>query len=353
MLKSIDILIGISLVMLLASLVVTALTEFVTNLWNSRGRHLLQGIADLLQQIDPNLERALATKIAAAVLTHPLIRDVAGRYGTVIQREELTKILLELAADDGPQKLDDTVRQRLAQALSKNGISHPDQVIQRVRELILQLELSRPDLATHVRHSIALLEEAQSAFVAKVNGWFDQTMDRVSARFTLTTRGVTLVIGLLLAFAVQLDTPLLVNRLATDPQLRASMIQQAAALDAQQHAWDQMTAEQRRQAFDKLANANLVTIPSDFAEWWSNWSGPGAHPTVLGAVLTAILLSFGAPFWYNALKNLLRLRSTLAQKETDQAEQRTAGQGSQVSAATVERTVAAAIGERGDLRAFG
>ena len=30
---------------------------------------------------------------------------------------------------------------------------------------------------------------------------------------------------------------------------------------------------------------------------------------------TALLLSLGAPFWYGALQNLLKLRSVLAQKD--------------------------------------
>ena len=35
----------------------------------------------------------------------------------------------------------------------------------------------------------------------------------------------------------------------------------------------------------------------------------------LGVMLTWMLLSLGAPFWYDALKDLLKLRSSLASKE--------------------------------------
>ena len=106
MLKTVDVLIGLTVVMLLASLIVTVLTQFITSVCNSRGRHLLHGVADLLQQVAPGVEREAAGKISAAVLTHPMIRAAGGRYGDVIQRGELTKILLELAADNGPQKLE-------------------------------------------------------------------------------------------------------------------------------------------------------------------------------------------------------------------------------------------------------
>ena len=54
----------------------------------------------------------------------------------------------------------------------------------------------------------------------------------------------------------------------------------------------------------------------------ANWSGNGLHPNSMGVLLSAILLSFGAPFWYDALKNLLQLRSILAQKDDEQRAKR-------------------------------
>jgi hypothetical protein len=44
-----------------------------------------------------------------------------------------------------------------------------------------------------------------------------------------------------------------------------------------------------------------------------DWSLLGR--TWRGVVLTWVLLSLGAPFWYDALKDLLKLRSSMAQKD--------------------------------------
>jgi hypothetical protein len=41
-----------------------------------------------------------------------------------------------------------------------------------------------------------------------------------------------------------------------------------------------------------------------------------------GIVLTWVLLSLGAPFWYDALKDLLKLRSSLAKKDEDARKER-------------------------------
>jgi hypothetical protein len=47
--------------------------------------------------------------------------------------------------------------------------------------------------------------------------------------------------------------------------------------------------------------------------WTRDWSL--MTPPLLGIALTWILLSLGAPFWYDSLKDLLKLRSSMAQKE--------------------------------------
>jgi hypothetical protein len=43
---------------------------------------------------------------------------------------------------------------------------------------------------------------------------------------------------------------------------------------------------------------------------------------VLGVLVTSLLLSLGAPFWYSALGRLLQLRSVLAVKDDDQRKAR-------------------------------
>jgi hypothetical protein len=100
------------------------------------------------------------------------------------------------------------------------------------------------------------------------------------------------------------------------------MVQQSVAIDLQQHEFDKIPSEMRNQFFDKLASADLVSVPASFAEWRADWSGSGLHPNPVGVLLSAVLLSFGAPFWFNALKNLLQLRSILAQKDDEQRAQR-------------------------------
>jgi hypothetical protein len=67
-----------------------------------------------------------------------------------------------------------------------------------------------------------------------------------------------------------------------------------------------------------LAENGLVAAPRSPGEWTRRW----AQTNVVGVLITALLLSLGAPFWYSALGKLLQLRSVLAVKDDDQRKAR-------------------------------
>lgn len=368
MLKTIDVLIGLSVVMLMVSLVVTMLTQFVVSVINSRGRHLMHGIADLLEQIDPGLTRQVAEEISTKVLTHPVVRASGKRLGHVIHREELTRLLMELAAGSGTEKLSESAAEALRNLLRRDGVSEPGQMLDNVRSLALQLEKANPELAANARQSLAMLQEANSQFLAKINTWFDQTMDRVSARFTGSTRAITVACSLFVAVALQLDTAALVNRLSADDELRRSLVQQAIQLEQSPPAATQLPpaqpgsavlslTEEDRRNLSALMQVGVIDLPAP-GSWMARWSDTRRPINKLGVLLTAMLLSLGAPFWFNALKNLARLRSLSASKEDSERRER---QTTQTPSGAAPANGAAApsppssllSGERGDLRAFG
>jgi len=336
MLVSIDILLGLSEVMLLASMAVTVLAQAVTGALNSRARHLLYGLAYLLQQIDPDIQQEAARRIAATILMHPMIRDGMRRYGSTIHREEFTKLLMDLASGNAPQevaeRLGDETQKVLIALLEKNGVTDPKGVLDNARLLALQLEIDKPELASHVRHSMALLQAAKGQFIAKINTWFDQTIDRVGERFTVSMRIITVTCSLAVACTLQLDTIQLINRLSIDSELRNSLVQKAVEMsekvEAAPDTLNQLSG-QNKDDIKQLLQLGIVTIPKSFAEWQRNWS----TVSPLGIAFTVMLLSLGAPFWYNALKNLLKLRSTLASKDDAQRQERQTTQSAEKSPA--------------------
>lgn len=350
MLKTVDVLIGLSVVMLIVSMAVTVVTHFVNSVANSRGRHLLKGLTSLLQQIDPTLYQQTAKEIVTKVLTHSLICQKGGRLGTVIHREELTQLLLELASGEGPQRLDDASARALTRVLQANGISDPGATLKNIRQLALQLEVSNPGLANHVRNSLAILQGAPSDFVAKINAWFDQTVDRISERFTASSRVTTFVAALLVAFVLQLDTVGLINRLSMDDSLRSSFVQQALQIEKNPATITQPSRAYYDNYYRLLASDGLIALPQGLKDWEAQWR----LSKLAGILLSTLLLSLGAPFWYNALKNLLQLRSVIAGKDDDQRQARQSSQnGAAASVTPAPTTPSVPVGERGELTAVG
>jgi hypothetical protein len=412
MLKTLDILIGVATVMLLFSMAVTIVTQFVANLMQSRGKNLREGLAGLLKQIDPNIAAEAAGKIAETLLKHPLVAEANGKLGEVIHREEFTTLLLGLSAGESAATLEPVAKKALDDLLAKNGITDPAGTLKNIRAASLQLEAISPELANDVRHGMAVLQEARSQFVAKVHGWFDQTIDRVSARFTVTARIVTFIASILVATTVQLDTFALVNRLSVDDQFRdavrgnadklmkdAAAAQQASATanssptptpsptptqaadgqvpgstpsptatsastptsstmtpagtsssnPAPSPAGDSATTAVQKEYYNLLSTAGLVTMPGQ------HWGERFAAAKIPGILLSALLLSLGAPFWYGRLQDLLKLRSTVAQNDAVQRCIRQTNQTpvdgtSGAAAAVVSMAVA---GEQGDPNAVG
>ncbi len=362
MLKTLDILIGATTVVLMFALALTVLTQALTSLLERKGQHLRRGLASLLQQLGI-VERPIAERIAGAVLEHPLLspgKNWTGRIrlGAVIHREEFTTLLLDAASGEQPSlwpALDETARESLKKMLVANGIHNPAAVLRQVRMAALQLEAGAPELANDVRQSMALLREATSDYVARVNAWFDQTIDRVSLEFTRHTHYVTFLLSILVVLSVQLDMIAVVNRLAVDQSLRQAIMQSAeddpgmqqpggggteiktgaAAASSGSDGGSAPAAGAQAASgaggtsgasvggtgvkikgsyYDALAQAGLITFPFDRARWPQQWS----VRKVPGMLIAVLLISLGAPFWYNILKDLLGLRSSLSAKDDAQ-----------------------------------
>src|SRR5215203_4109242 len=387
---------------------VTVITQALTTVVNSRGKHLQRGLADLLGQIDPALTETLCSAIASQVLTHPLVsgsaapiapadgngvvtrirRLVGGaRLGNVVHREEFTKLLMGLAAGEGTSQLPQTARAALVTAMANNGIANPDATLKSIRTMALQLERSAPELSTSVRQNAAILHAAESDMVAKINNWFDQTMDRTSQRFTASTRAITFAGAFIVAFGLQVDTPSIANRLAADDALRAEFVREANTLN-QQHQEDERKAAAVARAEDSAGAQEKTPQAAAPAPAEPVPVAPAAAPrapiasavieqqyrafllqngiiklptsgaflagydvsSCLGMLVTALLLSLGAPFWYTALGQLLQLRSVLAFKDDAQRTQRQSNEPPSTPPAASARTAPPTVpADRGDL----
>lgn len=178
--------------------------------------------------------------------------------------------------------------------------------------------------------------------MARLNTYFDDMMDRVTERFTFSTRMVTFVASLTIAVVTQLDVIAVVNKLSMDDKMRDAFVQEAIKVaptgSTSSSATLGVDEAKARDYYLFLGKAGVLNLPTS-KNWVNNWS----NVSVAGIFLSALLLSLGAPFWYAQLNNLLRLRSVIAHK--DEAERK--------DRQSLTQKTAPVESERGDLTAVG
>jgi hypothetical protein len=127
-----------------------------------------------------------------------------------------------------------------------------------------------------------------------IKTWFEDSMDRVSGWYKRTVQIWTLVIGLVLALALNADTLRIGKSLWQDTATRSAIVAQAqvrAKLD--NGATSGLTAD------DQKALGQLLGWETSPDCWWT-WG--------VGILLTTAAVSLGAPFWFDALKRFVNLR---------------------------------------------
>jgi len=353
-LRYLDILIGFALVMALVSSFVTLLTQIVHTLSKTRSKLLEQGIASLLKRAEPSLADH-ANDIAQAVLRWQNASGDSDDKREVIVREQLVKILLEIVADPSPADPQNGISQEAKDALAKlftdesgqlDSTAYAQKLLETIDRGICELETKNPKLASHVVHAQAIVEAKAGKFIDATMTRFDGMSENVSAIFTSHSHRITFLVSLLLALALPLDTIDLLKSLSSDDKLRDALVTEAIKESA---SHNQASPPIQVQSPDK-ANQPLTPAASntnalddiDFAavkKAYGQLNDPqlnlvshGGWSSILefdqpslvfylefifGCFLTGLLLSIGAPFWFNALKDLLNLRSSVA--KTDDA----------------------------------
>jgi hypothetical protein len=199
-------------------------------------------------------------------------------------------------------------------------------------------------------------------FRASIENWFDETMARASGWYKKYTQIILLFIGLGISIVFNVDTLEIINKLEKDPEIREQLVQQAdnfvaahpnldeelvqakmqhtklmeivAKQSSASDSIDPSIEEQKIAAYeqlkvkrDSLVDAADQLIKEDLDKvnnllgeqiWSYKWRGwPIFLQSIFGWLLTAIALSLGAPFWFDLLNKMMKLRSSVSSGKTE------------------------------------
>ncbi|HEY5956910.1 MAG TPA: hypothetical protein VIV60_10170 [Polyangiaceae bacterium] len=259
----------------------SAIVEFLESLRAQRGKQLAIAV-----------EGMLGAELKARFYRHGLIQSLskAGRLPSYLPARSFSRVTLDLLGVDASQ-----FRQ------------HIDAMPGEIGTILRSLAKDATDyehLVLHVEH------------------WFDSTMDRCSGWFRRRARWTAFASGFVVAAVLNIDTVEIAAAFYSDAHLRLSVVTQAES-DGQ--------VPIGRRAADKGPHVMSIPVESGTlplgwensrfaaqADWsehaWRQpgfWFGP-VLMKIVGLLMTALTASLGAAFWFDVLRRLLSIRTSLA-----------------------------------------
>jgi hypothetical protein len=162
-----------------------------------------------------------------------------------------------------------------------------------------------PQLRTLLQSLHAKASGNVENFQREIAAWFDAGMGRVSGLYKKKSQAWCFVIAFIIAAALNIDSIHLFQTLWQHP----SSVAQLNLLSADPALAGKMTGQQLN---DFTSSLNALPIG------WDNEFKPS---TVVGWFITASATLFGAPFWFDILKTLVRLRGTGTKPEAESHKQ--------------------------------
>jgi hypothetical protein len=277
-------------------------------------------------------------KVSSVFYKHPLIKFLSNSNVLVtkpsyISRDTFSKVMIDLLRGKNAQP----------------GSSHRTEIENSLKENAALPWDNQVSFNSETREYLnTLWVDAQGdveRFKEHIERWFDEMMDRSSGWYRKYTKIIALGLGLVIAGLFNVDTLAIIKKLHRDPKLREQLVMQADAytkahpnlvkdLEATRVEIERLNTKTNNPDTAKKKEA-LIQTQSQYAEAKkmadslykqatdmmdkeiksvNDLLGLGGMPkmaNIPGLILTAFAISFGAPFWFDLLNKLIKLRSSV------------------------------------------
>ncbi len=370
-----NIVFGFAVVMLLFSLVITVMVQIVVVAGGLRSSNLLWAVTKVLDRI-PGLQKH-ATEIAEKALQHPAIIST-GKKAKVIGLKELLAVLYDLTGSSNTslkEKTKNKLNEVLKSAVPQESQYHAERLAKEFKSLFPN-ESVKMDEAMNLFQQKAgklasdfntwfdtIMNRSTDRFVKNTRIWTvvfavllafglqinsfdllknlstnaelragliqmaDQTLTRADE--VLFTKSITVeTLELISQNFEDFKNKNIPTGLVTRSQGLGWLTDQfkdslnfAKIKKAYEETFDKLTpqrlgklGEQMYGLKDELEASRLVIFPENVSIYIDGWKLESFWKQLPGILLSLILLSLGAPFWFNALRTLTSLRPILAGK---------------------------------------
>jgi len=366
-----DVVIGLVFVYLLYSMLATILQELLATWFSFRSKLLERAISRMLEdgsvfdkrfgslkalfkKINPSEN---ATNITGLFYNHPMVKYLAeddyNSKPSYITKETFSKVMIDLLHGENVKPGED-IRPYIEKSINDgktalSNIPFDDQTLRFIRSVWID---AQGDI---------------DVFRKSLEQWFDDTMERCTGWYKKHTQYILLVLGLCIAIVFNVNTIDIIGKLEKDPALRESVVQQANAFttahpNLYQERENSLIDNNKKYSTPLLVSKTdtiakkdslirqIIHTKSDSLARVNSDSlinrgkvltqradsliqgditkangllgiGIGSYSlkcgewgklllSILGWLITALALSLGAPFWFDLLNKLMKLRSS-------------------------------------------
>lgn len=298
----IEVAIGLILMYLLLSLLVTAVNEVIAQLAGIRARHLQSalrqmlnlkakpGDADNLALFDA-IRNSSTLQIAGAI--SKTSRSGGGKLPSYLKRDNFLAALREAIPQvPGLKPVVDGAGKPIA-------VTAGSDIAMLIQALPDDSQIKRA-LAAAIGDARAVATDAEQ----RIGDWFDGMMERATGAYKRWMSTFSLCIGFALAVAFNCDTIGVADKLAKNPVMRAEVVKVAEGVAQRCAGTDgapPLTAAGCKDAQQNLQSLSALPIG-------------GAREigalSLAGWLLTALAVTLGAPFWFDMLSKVMNVRAS-------------------------------------------
>lgn len=281
--------------------------------------------------LDMLLQETHTPRPATAAGLYQTVRDTLANLAD--KGSDLSRTLLLLVEEAGfdPRKAQDAAQklQELQAWRQKLSSLTTDSASGSVSEIATVIQKTISELESSLRQTETEIEATWQKALGNVETYFDDAMQRVSGWYKRRIQRFLFFIAIALVLLLNVDTLEMVSQITTNATLRSTLVAAATnSTDELAQVVDALrptptadgtetqpapateqdagaTVQERLQALEALKDLGLPI------GWHGLPQGVGAWLfKLLGLTVTAIAVSFGAPFWFDLLNKLVNLRMT-------------------------------------------
>jgi len=283
-----DVMIGLFFIYLMLSILCSSINELFARFFDMRATTLENGIKKLLA------DSAIGDKLPEKFYQHPLIQVLAQgkEKPSYIPSKNFALALLDT----------------LEEISTTNPGATPSpakKTIDDLRAMVAGLPDSemKKSLSMLIGYAGESLEEARK----NIEGWFNNSMERVSGLYKRKAHTIILIIAFLVSVGWNADSVFIAQSILQNPTLRSSLV---AAAEEQTKQALATGADPKKTIEEVVQVSETLKLPIG----WSDARRPegwlGYLSKFFGVLVTALALSLGAPFWFDMLNKVINLRSS-------------------------------------------